>query len=465
MPDDNPHMPGWGGLPRVMKEQVLVTWNGQDEGDEQYFGCLSPTNDKCDDSKRGLSLEVYASEGEEHAVLVKFHLSVWTPAARTKKPRDMYVILPTPALSMTRHLVNAVPENVRNHLPHAPSYNRIHFELSDSGAPRHDVPSDPPPYNEKDLNPDSSSGPEVGWRTSPLPAALLSKGVAAQTTTTTKRKKAEAGFSSNEGAVVHKHPRQAPSGSDSEPDQGGRLAAFDPQLALAQELPPTEADPEFTAPGNEPPLVPPPNVPRDPSSSPQPFPSSTPTEQAKEGLAQPRLPAAPYHQKVGDVLHYKMVHFFLYALRRDGDAITNYAKDFLEMGHHVNAVDDKAFRAVKHRCYSSLATRSARHGFPAPSTPDQISDQVNVLLDWLDDAISEEAYALLDRHYACLAGMVADAEAGAGFVQEEFEIRRADFYAAAFRVADGIMRDCPERPPLLCAESVHGLCRSYSSFR
>ena len=42
MSDDDTNMRGWGGLPRVMKEQVLVTWNGQDD---HHLGCLSEAND------------------------------------------------------------------------------------------------------------------------------------------------------------------------------------------------------------------------------------------------------------------------------------------------------------------------------------------------------------------------------------------------------------------------------------
>ncbi|KAB2571066.1 hypothetical protein DBV05_g10262 [Lasiodiplodia theobromae] len=412
---------------------------------------------------------------------------------------------------MARELVTAVPENVRKHLPPASSYSRIRFELSGSESPYVVMPElarrpdqlgrrvtgpsrtriiclqsicnakswdtflvgdstlqcqlenvcrllstgrasqpkinlgsiygagirglvnnwvdypfslhdDPPPYLERDRDQEvagvaskSSSGPELYWKTSPVPATLLHEVVSSQAVTTAKRKQAEAASSSSdEGAIVHKHPRQATSNSDSEPDRGGRMAAFQAQLALAQELSPTEADPESTPP---------------------------------------------------DELHYKMVHFILYSLRRDGDAIANYAKDFIEMGHNVNTRDDRAFRAVKHRCYNSLATQSARRGFRIPSTPNQISDQVKMLLDWLDDAISEEAYALVDRHYACLAEMAAQAEEGSRFVQEEFEIRRADFYAAAFCVADGFKRDCPRRPPTLCAEGIPRLSQAYRSFR
>lgn len=501
MSDDDTNMRGWGGLPCVMKEQVLVTWNGQDEGDDHHLGCLSEANDGCEDNKRGLSLEVHASETEQ-AVLVKFHLKVWTPAARTKKLRDMYVVFPTSGLSMTRDLVNAVPENARKHLPPALSYNRIRFELSGSESPYVVMPElarrpdqlgrrvtgpsrtriiclqsickaknwdvflpgdstlqcqldnvcrllstgrasepkidlrsiygagirglvnnwvdypyslhdDPPPYHEKDLDREvagvaskSSSGPELYWKTSPVPP-----------TTTAKRKQAEAASSSSdEGTVARKHPRQASSDSDSEPIQEDRMAAFQAQLALAQELSPTEPDLESIPP---------------------------------------------------DELHYRMVYFILYALRRDADAITTYEKDFMEMGHHVNVRDHKAFRLVKHRCYNSLATQSARCGFRIPSTPtpDKISDQVKMLLEWLDDAISEEAYALVDRHYACLAEMAAQADEGGVFVQEEFEIRRADFYAAAFSVADGFKRDCPRRPPTIAAEGIPRLSQAYRSFR
>lgn len=497
----------------MMKEQVLVTWNGQDEGDDHHLGCLSEANDGCEDNKRGLSLEVHASE-TERAVLVKFHLKVWTPAARTKKLRDMYVVFPTPGLSMARDLVSAVPENVRKHLPPAPSYNRIRFELSGSEPPYVVMPElarrpdqlgrrvtgpsrtriiclqsickakswvtflpgdstfqcqldnvcrllstgrasepkidlrsiygagirglvnnwvdypyslhdDPPPYHEKDLDQEvagvaskSSSGTELYWKTSPVPATRLHEAVSSQAVTTAKRKKAEAGSSSSdEGTVARKHPRQAFSDSDSEPNQEDRMAAFQAQLALAQELSPTEADPESTPP---------------------------------------------------DELYYKMVHFILYALRRDADAITTYEKDFMEMGHHANVRDHKAFRVVKHRCYNSLATQPARCGFRISSTPtpDQVSDQVKMLLEWLDDAISEEAYALVDRHYACLAEMAAQVEeGGVGFAQEEFEIRRADFFAAAFCVADGFKRDCPRRPPTLAAEGIPRLSQVYRSFR
>lgn len=138
------HTDGWCGLTGVVQERVLVVWHDKEDV-ERYFGCLhegehEKEHDDADcEGDHGseyakcngnLSLEIFQSD---RTVMVNFHLPV--KIGKTKYPRHMYIVIPTSALSMTRHVENTVPENIRNHLPQASSYNRIHLELSNSEEP------------------------------------------------------------------------------------------------------------------------------------------------------------------------------------------------------------------------------------------------------------------------------------------------------------------------------------------
>lgn len=158
MVDTDPKEDGWGGLDRVMKEKVLVVWHDDEENVDRHLGCLYEAGHEdadCEEKsleinkyerghhqaeneyancKGDLSLEIYTSTGVDRAVVVVFHLPV-TTESRAKHPKDMYIVIPTSGLSMRRDVVDAVPENIGEHLPPTSSYNCIRLQLSGSKPP------------------------------------------------------------------------------------------------------------------------------------------------------------------------------------------------------------------------------------------------------------------------------------------------------------------------------------------
>jgi len=72
----------------VNKKQVLVAW--KDGGAQQCLGQLSPHN-----NKTNLSLWIGHCEDQ---LLVALHLPISLRASASKKPRDMYMVVPVRAL-------------------------------------------------------------------------------------------------------------------------------------------------------------------------------------------------------------------------------------------------------------------------------------------------------------------------------------------------------------------------------